>query len=457
MAILLALEASAIAAPPDGWWVTPVERAALRLSLVHEHDRGYSTAARPRDVAGQLALSCEYQEGRPCGDGEGLDAEVDAAAGYGPWLAAGGRLRLRTGHGAYDSGVAVDRLYLTAALGPFTAELGRDAIAVGPAARTQLGWGRNAPPLDHVRLATARPLALSPWLGVEAAYVLGRLADPQTYPDDLVSIARLQLDVAGRVQLGAMQLLQLGGRGAPGFGPVDFVLEHVRRRDATASTSDSSNRRMGVDVAVSLGDTQVVYQLVFEDLRKELVSALRHDADHLVSVRLPWLTLELRKTGERSHEHAPRITGFTQGGHIVGDPLGPAALAAFAGGRIPLATTDLMPWAELARLGTDTFSYGDGPVARTASGPTELRARLGIRARIPLTDQLELEPEAIFEDVERPAFVPGTRAANVVLRATLVWRPAAEGQNTQHVVPVAQRSGPTLAPSRLPSLIGSLH
>jgi hypothetical protein len=411
---------------PRGWWWRPISRAALDLAEVHEAARAYSTPTRPRDVAGALALSCEYQEGQPCGNGQGLDSELDSAAGFGPWLSAAVRLRLRTGRDAYTTGVDLDRAYVNAELGPIAAEVGRDVLVLGPTVRTAQGWGTNAPPLDQIRLSGARPLALASWLRLNAVYVLGRLADPQTYPGDLVSITRAQLDIADRVQLGAMQLLQLGGDGAPGFGLVDFVLEHVRRGDASASATDSSNRRIGLDVAVrvdALGGARIVYQLMFEDLRKELASALRYDADHFLALTTRWASLEVRKTGERAYEHVPRVTGFTTGGDIVGDPLGPAAEAVFVSGRIPIADRVIVPWAEAARLDSDTFAFGNGPIVRTSAGGSEFRFRLGVRVRVPIDAHVELDPEATIEDVEREAFVPGARRINTVLRAALVWRP----------------------------------
>ena len=410
---------------PDGWWVAPIERAALYAAVVHETDRTYSTPARPRDVAGVLALSCEYQEGRPCGDGQGLSGELDAAAGYSDWISGGVRLRLRTGRDQYTTGVDLDRAYVNAELGPIAAEVGRDVLVIGPTVRTVVGWGANAPPLDQLRLSGVRPLALTSWLRLNVVYVLGRLADPQTYPGDLVSLTRAQLDFADRVELGAMQLLQLAGQGAPGFGFVDFILEHVRRRDASASYSDSSNRRIGFDVAVRIPElgARVTYQMMLEDLRTEVISAFRYDADHFVGFATRWGSIEIRKTGERSYEHFPRVTGFTTGGRIVGDPLGPAALAAYIDAKLPWATNLVVPWIEVARLGSDTFSFGDGPIVRTSAGETELHFRAGVRVRVPINHELEVDPEAAIEDVERFAFVPGAQRTNALVRATLVWRP----------------------------------
>lgn len=421
---------------PTGWWIRPIERAAVRVDAAHEAARGYSIAARPRDVAGVLALSCEGQVGRPCGHGLGLGAELDAAAGYGAWVAGAVRLRAQTGSQSYATALDLDRAYVDAELGPIAAEIGRDVLVLGPATRTQVGWGTNAPPLDQVRLSGARPLDLLPGLRANAVYVLGRLAAPQTYPGDLVSIARAQLDIDDRFELGAMQLLQLGGDGAPGFGLWDFVLEHVRRRDASAGPNDSSNRRFGFDVAAhiaglgglgGLGGARITYQLMFEDLRKHVVDALHYDADHVLGVETRWLTIELQRTGVRSYEHSPRLTGFTTGGRIVGDPLGPAAQAVFVGGRIATPWGVVLPWAEVARLASDTYTFVDhGPILPAGDGPAELRFRIGGRAHVPLGRGLELDPEAALEDVERASFVAGERRINAVLRAALVWRPPAK-------------------------------
>ena len=119
-------------AAPDGAWLRPIERAALRIDAAHEAERGYSTMARPRDVAGELALSCADQVGRPCGHGLGLAAELDAAAGYGAWLAGAIRLRAQTGSERYPTALAVDRAYASAELGPIAVEVGRDALGSGP-------------------------------------------------------------------------------------------------------------------------------------------------------------------------------------------------------------------------------------------------------------------------------------------------------------------------------------
>ena len=419
-----------------GWWVAPITRLLATASLDHEAARPYSTVIRPRDLTGALALSCEHVQGRPCGDGLGLASELDTSAGYGPWLSASLRLRARTGTDAHDSGVDLDRIYINADLGPVTTELGRDVLALGPSSRTQLGWGDHAPPLDHVRVATSRPLDLAGDHGSlvrgSLMYLVGRLRAPQTYPGTLVTIARGQLDLGDELELGMMQLLELGGDGAPSFTPWGFVLEHVRRADKSASATDSSNRRIGFDVSTriaSLRGARFYYQLVFEDLRKRALDAFRYDADHLIGVELASLgpvgvTVEWQQTGVRSQEHYPRTTGFTNAGRLVGSPLGPDAQAVFAGARIELGWGTALPWLELARLASDTYTFVDhGPILRTGTGVSEVRYRAGTRVRLPLERGLRAEVEARFEHVAREAFEPGAHRDNVGATASVIWQP----------------------------------
>jgi hypothetical protein len=394
----------------DAWWVHPLDRALLRLSLVHEDDRPYSTPAHPRDLTGVVGVACEHQAEGPCGEDWSLDSAVEASAGYGGHARAAARLRYSTWDG-FD----VDRLNVAGHVGPVSAEVGRDVLVLGPGRRTQLGWGDNAPPLDMARV-DARLGALS------GTYVLGRLRDPQTYPGDLVSIARGQVDF-GTVQVGAMQLLQLGGDGAPGFGIGDFILEHFRRRDASASASDSSNRRLGADVSwriAGFGGARLYYELMFEDWRKQFADALRYDADHAVGFETRWVLVEWQKTGVRSQEHRPRVTGFTNAGRVVGSPLGPDAQAVYAGARRGW----VRPWAEVVRFGSDEYRFVvDGPILHETRGVAEWRYRLGATSEVPLERHVSLQAQGWVEHVENLAFSAGARRENLGLIASLVYLP----------------------------------
>ncbi len=424
----------------EGLWVHPLERAWLHVSAIREQARPYSTPLRPRDLAGVVALSCEHQQGRPCGDGIALVTELDSSIGYGPWVSGSIRLQASAGSEGYDEDIAVDRAYVHAEVGPAALEVGRDVLVLGPSARTQVAWGDHAPPLDHVRLSTARPFDLAgeggSTLRGNLVYVLGRLRAPQTYPGNLVSIGRWQLDIANDVEVGMMQMLQLAGEGAPSIGLWDFIAEHFRRRDLSAGPSDSSNRRISFDVAVRvarLAGARLYYEVAFEDMRvKYFHHAVRRDADHLVGVELAaigaggrhGLVVELQKTGVRSQEHTPRVTGFTSARRVVGSPLGPDALALYGGGRIELGWASLAPWAEIARLSSSTYMFVvDGPIRQVSEGADEHRYRAGGRLRLPLPHGLRVETEAMFEHVTTAGFEAGARQDNVGVMATVVWQP----------------------------------
>ena len=423
----------------DGWWVRPLRRVVGRVLVFEDAARPYSTAVRPRDVAGAVAVSCEGRMGRPCGDGLGLVTELETAAGYGAWVAGVVRLRASGGTADHEEEVELERGYVRSELGPVAVEVGRDVLVLGPGSRTQLAWGMNAPPLDQVRVSTSAPVDLigpgGSVLRGNLLYAVGVLREPQAFSGNLVTIARGQLDVADRVEVGMGQLLQLGGEGAADLSVWDFVAEHVRRGDASASASDSSNRRVFFDLAVqvpALSGARFYYELVFEDLRLAFLDAARYDADHLLGAELAaigpgrrhGLVVELVRTGVRSHEHAPRTTGFTHGGRLVGSPLGPDARSIYGGGRVELGWGTLLPWAELARLSSDTYTFVvDGGISRASRGPSELRMRGGARLRLPLDRGLRLELEALLERVERFAFEPGEDRLHGGVAAQLVWSP----------------------------------
>src|SRR5690606_196516 len=159
---------------------------------------------------------------------------------------------------------------------------------------------------------------------------------------------------------------QLGGDGARSLGFWDFIAEHVRRTDLSAGPTDSSNRRFGGDIAIRITElrARLYYALVFEDIRaKRFIDALRYDADHVFGIELPALgsrgehaaLIEWQQTGFRSQEHRPRDTGFTHMGRVVGAPLGPDAMAIYVGGRLEFGWSKLYPWAEAAKLASDTY------------------------------------------------------------------------------------------------------
>jgi hypothetical protein len=390
------------------WWAVPAERVALTAGLFDEDARPYDTALHPRLIVGSVALSCEHVEGRPCGTS--AFAELDSRAGYGDLASLSTRLRTST-----DDAFELDRAYLDLHYKFASAKIGRDVVHLGPSARTALSWGDHPPPLDQARIDISIPHA-------SALYLVGRLRDPQRFPGTLVTIGRGQLDVS-RVSVAIVHMLQLEGEGARHLGFVDFILEHIRRKDITAGETDSSNRRFGGDVTLRVPElrARLYYIVIFEDIRKaRAIDAIRYDADHLLGVETPWGTAEYHATSARSQEHTSRTTGFTNGGYVVGSPLGPDARSLYLAGRV----RNFAPWIELVRLRNRTLQYIEyGPITPTSEGQDEGRYRFGIRADFTLRKDLTMEAEAMFEHVDDFAFEPYSTRSNGGVRATVVWLP----------------------------------
>jgi hypothetical protein len=414
-----------------GLWVAPIRRLTTRLILANDELSPYATSPGS-PMAGGVEISCEHQEGRACGSGAGLVGELDSAAGYGKWVSLFGRFNLISGTDEYGLSAHVERLYLDGELGPVALEAGRDVLAIGPGAHTQLIWGDHAPPLDHARIATSHPIKIPRVpIALSALYALGRLREPQTFHNTLVTIARLQADLFDQLEVGATQLLQLGGTGAPHLSFGDFLEENFTR---SRPEPPASNRRDAIDITYTVRRARgmrIYYEIAFEDFRKELVDMFAYDCDHLLGVELPVLTadgrhglvLEIQHNGPFSQTHSEWLTGMTNAGRAVGAPLGPDSWSLYAAGRIDLSLGALVPAAEFAQRSSDQFQADHTGVYRTRIGIDETRLRLGARAWLRLREHLRAQLRAQYEHVWSADFVPGAERNNLVLETALVWEP----------------------------------
>jgi hypothetical protein len=422
-----------------GFWARPAALLTARAALVDEHLRPYSTAVRPRDLAGFLALSCEHQEGLPCGPGAGLGLEVDSSAGYGRWASAYTRLRVGGGTHAYAEGLEIDRAYLNFELGPLALEVGRDVQVLGPAARSALMLSDNAAPFDHARISTAHPIDIlgenGSLLRLSLRYFIARLRDPQRFHGTLLTGSRAQIDLFDGLEVGGTRLLQLGGEGAPGFGGLGgFIVEHFRRQTGPTGAGVSNNR-LSFDAAYvfrGLRGARVYYELAFEDTRSQFFNALEYQTDHLLGIevvgldaagRHGWL-VEVHRTGVDSHEHSLYTTGMTNAERTLGSPLGPDAWSVYARGRIDLPAAAISPWAEIAHLSSDVYGATEtGPIVRVSEGIAERRYRLGLDARFDLRPRLSLQLAAFAERAGNADLAEGATRFNAGLRGALSWTP----------------------------------
>ncbi len=422
-----------------GFWLRPLERAALRAVAVDEHDRPYSLEARPRNLAGQIGLSCEFQEGRPCGGGLGLMSELDSSAGVGSWLSGTTRLRFDLGNNRYQPALQVDRAYLKAQLGALAVEAGRDTLALGPSARAAIMVSQNAAPLDQLR-AWTRPFALpfldADVLRVSFLYFIARLRQPQTFEGTLVDCTRMQLDLFKRIELGGTRLLQFGGSGAPPVGFEDFVGLHFSRK-YDANKRPFSDNRLALDLAVSvpeLAGGRVYLEFGSEDFRNQELNVLQYEADYLIGAEFRALSagplrrvlLEVTKSGRLSQEGLYWLTGWTNAGRTLGSPLGPDGLSLYLRAELELPVGRISPWVESVRFSSDTFKddgRGDGGIQVDQAGPTERRQRAGVDLAIALRRWLQLDANAWVERVTTADLRPGSERLNAGVVATLRYAP----------------------------------
>lgn len=430
----LAGESSDPTMPPAslrGFWFNPARRVTVRLGLFSDEERPYSTPDRPLGVIGGVEVSCEHQEGRPCGQGGGGLLELDSAAGYGHWVSAFTRLQFMAGSNQWEIRGALDRAYINGQYGPVAVEIGRDVLALGPGVHTQLIWGDNPAPLDHVRIQTAHPLKI-PRIPVtfSGLFAFGLLRDPQTFHHTQVTITRLAITIADQLELGAQQLLQLNGDGAVHFGFGDFISEHFTRKYPAIA---ASNRRDSLEAVYTnkwARGLRIYYELAFEDFRKHVVDMFLYDCDHLLGFEMPALTrtgrhgfvLELQHNGPLSQVHTYFTTGMTNAGRVVGATLGPDSWSLYAAARIDFRRFALWPDFEWARLSSDIYQVIEyGPINVLATRPAEWRLRFGVRARVPLPHAIRIEGRALYEHVETYAFVPGAHRDNVGAELVFVW------------------------------------
>jgi hypothetical protein len=402
------------------WAVEP--SVTLRGTATSEHDRPYSTPARPRQIAGLLALSCEYSEGAPCGEGTSGAIDVDGAAGYGKIVTA--RVRLRA---ASPGGVFLDRAVLRLVFGSFAFQVGRDALTFGPAVRSSLTVSANAAPQDGLR-AELMPVSIAHGVRLSLLYFIDRLREPQRFHHTLLDCARAELDFAGRVQVGGARLLELGGEGAPDYGGFEgFVLEHFGR-----TREGVENNRLSFDLSIRLPELwggRVYYQIAFEDTRKQFFNSLHYDADHLIGFELAgldtgWLkrfNFEAVRTGWVSQEHGIFTAGMTNAARAFGPALGPDGASLWARAELHARPLVLSPWIEWLRFLSDRYGSDERTgVFVTAKGEIEHRQRLGADVETRLERRVLLTMTIFAERIGNAEFVTGATKLGFGARASLM-------------------------------------
>ncbi len=423
-----------------GFWFRPFQREILRLDMFTDDAATYSTALRPEQMVGAVSVSCEYQEGRPCGNGVGLVNELDSSAGYGRWVSAYMRLLFPIGSDNYRLGPHLERGYINAELGPIALEIGRDILVLGPGTRAQMMVGENAAPLDLVRVSFTHPIKIPRIpVAIDILGAVGRLRDPQTFHNTMLTVLRAQIDFFDQFELGGTHILQFNGDGAPHLGFADAIAEHFTRKGLSPGmgyTTDYSNRRVSFDGTYTmkfLRGMRVYYELAFEDWRKQIVDAWVYDGDHLAGIDMPAITksgkygftVEFQHIGARSQTHSTWTSGMTNAALTLGTPLGPDSWSLYGAVRIDLRRGAwLLPWTEFVRRSSDKYVFVDyGPIYRSETGTEETRLRLGVQGQMMLRRSLRLNARVLYEHVDAFQFVASEKRDNAGAEFFVTWSP----------------------------------
>lgn len=331
----------------------PIDYAALWATAMDSPYR-----AIPADLNGSIDASVNplaaWRGGRPVADGATTSIETmhSMAAGRHLAFAVSPRFtyeRWRGGARPSETDATVQTGNATFLFGNLVAEAGRDYVVFGQSFAAGLLLSSNAPPLDMVRISTQRPATLpgvfrhlGPASGMLFVADLG--ASHQVHPHAKLVGYHLGIAPARNVELGLEVLDETGGRGAPPASFADRVLDAIPVVDAFRTGSDFqfSNKLAGVDARWRIPDwagLELYAEGAVDDLDiRRIRSSLLEDggviggASLACVVKCGWLAtqLEYRQTGIRYYTHTDFASGIQARGTMLGDPLGPRGIGAYA-------------------------------------------------------------------------------------------------------------------------------
>jgi hypothetical protein len=210
----------------------------------------------------------------------------------------------------------------------------------------------NALPLPALGLSTDTAITL-PWLfrlvgPLQATIFLADLGKRQEPAHAKLAGWQLSLQPWTRFELGIAVLAQTGGEDCESHQTCATFFERLVDLfpviDALApqhADLQFSNKLAGGNLRLrfpELSGLDLYYELAIDDFDgRRLRSSLVDDAGHLVGIRLPLMLrdgqlawrAEWHRTSLRMYEHAQYRSGVTYKDRVIGDPLGPHAMAGY--------------------------------------------------------------------------------------------------------------------------------
>jgi len=426
---------------------------AARLDLI-----GTNSAPRPvppsnglGDIVATTNPLTDGFSGRPVAHGTTTAAELALPVGIGSWIALEVDPRLtwlsdRTGTRQFDA--ELQRAYLRVVVRNVAVQAGADERVWGQGGPNGMLLSANPRPLHAVTIANDTPFTLPGFLGrlgpVRATFMGASLGDAQNFPGAQLYGYKIGIMPTPRLELGFGIIDQMGGTGAPRLGVGERIKDlfpYVFLAISPSSDRQASNKIASVDFRYHARwsrDLTVYYELDPDDFDvRRLGSIYWQDSGHLLGAHIDRLTADGRfaldaqfqRTSLRLYEHGEFTSGVTYRNAIIGDPLGPNALAGYTtlSARLPRSWTLSLSAALEARdssiytvIQSDTVTGRGWRFVKLADGVTEKRARMVVNLTNVAADRVvSFWPMVGVERVLNDGFALDRTATNVIAGVSL--------------------------------------
>jgi hypothetical protein len=270
------------------------------------------------------------------------------------------------------------------------------------------------------------------------------LGDAQNFPGAQLYGYTVAILPTPRLELGFGLIDEMGGTGAPRLGlgeRIKDLFPYVFLAISPSSDRQASNKIASAGARYHASwsrDLTIYYELDPDDFDvRRLASIYWQDSGHLLGAHLDRLTADGRfaldaqfqRTSLRLYEHGQFTAGVTYRDAIIGDPLGPNALAGYTtlSARLPRSWTLSFTAALEARdssvytvVQSDTVTGRGWRFVKLADGVTEKRARMMVNLTNVAADRvMSVWPMVGVERVLNDNFAPDRAKTNVIAGVSL--------------------------------------
>lgn len=393
-------------------------------------------------------------EGRAVAHGMTGGLEPALQLGASDWFAVGIDAR-----GAWGSSItrssdvagAIQSLYARGVIRNIALDVGVEEREWGQGGANGMLLSANPRPLPAVSISSDTAFSF-PWIfrhlgPARLSLMVADLGDAQNFPGAKLVAYKLSIMPTSRLELGAALLDEMGGRGAP---PLSFaerikdLFPYIVLAASPGADRQSSNKIAGLDVRYRFPGTHAIavyYEIDPDDFDlRRLWSIYWQDSAHLLGATIGRvdpqgrvsLDVQLQRTSLRIYEHSQFTSGVTYRDAIIGDPLGPNALAGSATmlarvtPKYSLGVTATIESRDASRYDVhQNDAHGNGwRFIRLTDGPKESRARLIADLRSLTVDTgWSILPRVGVEHVMNDGFIAGRSATYGIVSVAIVFRP----------------------------------